>query len=162
MPGDGLDADGPMPVVSQAREEWSRRRMSATRLTGIALGVLCVLIAGCEAAMTDPAVLMTGTYVLDSVDGRGPANGILILTRQGYAERRVRFRDADGELTREFLARGTAEFQPDSTIALILKEIDPASEEPWTPAARLIAGGVQIRYYDFIDASPIVEIWRRQ
>jgi hypothetical protein len=74
----------------------------------------------------------------------------------------VRFSEPDGEMSREFLARGSAELRSDSTIYLNLREMDPASDIPWEPEARLVAGGVQIRYYDLLDGSEIVEIYRRQ
>jgi hypothetical protein len=68
----------------------------------------------------------------------------------------------DGSLSREYLARGTAGFQPDSTISLVLREIDPASEIPWTPDARPTPGGVRISYYDLAGESLVTEIYRRQ
>jgi hypothetical protein len=64
-------------------------------------------------------------------------------------------------LSRENLARGTAEFQTDGTVSLTLREIDPPSEIPWTPEARLIPNGVQIMYFD-LDGLAVVEMYRRQ
>lgn len=129
----------------------------------IALGVVCVLGIACgDLAINDPAAIITGMYSLDTATGTGPAWGTLVLTRQGYAERRVRFREADGTLSREYLARGSVELLPDSTVALELMAIDPATNLPWTPDARLTTQGVQITYPDAIDGSPIVETYRRQ
>jgi hypothetical protein len=149
-----------MLVVGRAR--WcASANMSSTRATGIAFGVVCAPIWGCS-GVTDLSLAINGTYSLASVTGRGPATGTLVLTRQGYAERRVRFRELGGALSREYLARGTAEFQSDSTILLTLREMDPASPIPWTPDARFTGKGVQIVYYDVVDGSEIVETYRRQ
>ena len=126
-----------------------------------ALVMIGASLLGCF-AMTDPALAINGEYRLERVIGRGPAAGTLILTRQGYAERRVWFAGSDGAMSREYLARGSAELRSDSTIYLNLREMDPSSDIPWEPDARLVADGVQIRYYDVLDGSEIVEIYRRR
>lgn len=130
-------------------------------LKEFALAVMGATLLGCF-AVTDPALAINGEYRLERVSGRGPAAGTLILTRQGYAERRVWFAGSDGAMSKEYLARGSAELRPDSMIYLNLRHMDPASEIPWEPDARLIADGVQIRYYDVLDGSEIVEIYRRR
>jgi hypothetical protein len=136
------------------------RRMCSSRLAAIAFATISAIVAGCTAALSDP-LGVSGTYSLVEVTGLGPATGTLVLTRQGYAERRVRFRKPDSTLSRENLARGTAEFQTDGTVSLTLREIDPPSEIPWTPDARLIPNGVQIMYFD-LDGLAVVEMYRRQ
>ena len=135
--------------------------MSVRKTTRIALAVLGATLWGCSDA-TAPAADIDGIYVLESVSGRGPAFGTLILTRQGYAERRVRFRESNGGLSKEYLARGSAELQSDYTIALELREIGVASDFMWTPAARLVDGTVEIRHPDPADGPEIVERYRKK
>ena len=120
-----------------------------------------VVIAGC-ATPTDPGVAIDGTYVLESASGRGPISGTLILTRQGYAERRVRFRQPNGALSKEYLARGSVTVNPDNTIAMELREMDITSDLPWSPDARLIEGGIEISHPDGGDGPAIVETYRRK
>ena len=129
----------------------------------VALGALCATLLAC-ADMTAPASAsdVDGTYILESASGRGPVSGTLILTRQGYAERRVRFRDANGGLSKEYLARGTVTVRADKTIDLELREMDGTRSEPWKPATRLVDGKVEIRHPDPADGADIVEAYRRQ
>jgi hypothetical protein len=127
----------------------------------IMLGVAGALACGCSIATpTDPGAAITGIYSLEGVTGFGPASGTFVLTRQGYAERRVRYRLSDSTMTREFLARGSAEYRADSTIALTLREIDPASDLPWEPDAKLTPEGIEISYL-MLDGSTTVERYRR-
>jgi hypothetical protein len=135
--------------------------MTPARVTRVALGMACAFLCGCAVALTDPTSSVSGIYSLEPVTGSGPAEGTLVLTRHGYAERRVRFRELDSTLSREYLARGTAEFRSDGVVILTLKAIDPASDVPWTPSARLTADVVQIAY-DLLDGSTMVETYRRQ
>jgi len=135
--------------------------MSVSRLARLALAFGCVTLAGCS-AVTDPGAAMNGVYALASATGNGPVSGTLVLTSKGYAERRVRFREPDGSTSDEYLARGSAVLLPDSTIELELREMSILKSEPWTPEAKLIAGGVQVSYLDAVDGSPIVETYRRE
>ena len=135
--------------------------MSFARVVRTAAGIAAVVIAGC-ATPTDPGVAIDGTYVLESASGRGPITGTLILTRQGYAERRVRFRQPNGGLSKEYLARGRVTVKPDDTIELELREMDLTSDLPWTPSTRLIDGGIEISHPDGGDGPEIVETYRRK
>jgi hypothetical protein len=135
--------------------------MSFAKVVRTAAGFAAVVIAGC-ATPTDPGVAIDGTYVLESASGRGPISGTLILTRQGYAERRVRFRQPSGALSKEYLARGRVTVKPDNTIELELREMDITSDLPWTPSARLIEGGIEISHPDAGDGQDIVETYRRR
>lgn len=135
--------------------------MSFHRTARLALGIAGATLWGC-ATPTGPTSELDGTYVLESATGRGPASGSLILTRQGYAERRVRFREANGGLSKEYLARGSVTVRPDSTIELELREMDTISNLPWKPATRLIQGGVEIRHTDAADGPDIIEKYRRK
>src|SRR3954463_1147007 len=50
--------------------------------------------------------LAAGTYVLETVTGRGPANGIFVLNSSGQAERRVRY-TTPSIADNEYVAIGT-------------------------------------------------------
>ena len=132
--------------------------MSLTKLACIALGATLI---SCSAA-TDPATAMNGVYELESSTGNGPVSGRLVLTSKGYAERRVRYREPDGDLSEEYLTRGSAQFMPDSSIVLELREMNLTEGEPWTPDAKLVPGGVELSYADAFDGSLIVERYARQ
>jgi hypothetical protein len=120
------------------------------------------MLVGCS-DMTRPEASIDGRYVLETVSGHGPASGSLILTRAGYAERRVRFREPSGILSREYLALGTAELRPDNSIDLQLRELDVRSEDMWAPSSRLVENGtVELRHPDPMGAADIVEIYRRR
>ena len=151
-----------MPVVGSAPGIWPYGKMSFARVVRTAAGIAAAAMMGC-ATPTDPtAADVDGTYVLESASGRGPASGMLILTRQGYAERRVRFREANGGLSKEYLARGSVTVNADNTIALELREMDLMADQPWTPDARLIEGGIEITHPDPGDGPQIVERYRRK
>jgi hypothetical protein len=135
--------------------------MSFAKMVRAAAGIAAVVMAGC-ATPTDPGASIDGTYVLESVSGRGPGSGSLILTHQGYAERRVRFRQANGGLSKEYIAHGTVAVRGDNTLELELREMDMASDLLWTPGARVIDRGVEIRYPDPGDGADIIETYRRK
>jgi hypothetical protein len=127
----------------------------------MALCVIGTALCACSAP-TAPTSDIDGTYLLERASGAGPVSGFLILTRQGYAERRVRFRLAGGSLSKEYLARGTVTVRPDHTIDLELREMDLTATEMWKPEARLIEGGLEITHPPSEDGPGIVEIYRRK
>ena len=107
---------------------------------------------------------MGGSYSLETVDGPTLVQGVgtLVLTRQGYAERRVRYRNPDGSLSMEYLSRGEAELHSDSTISVEFRDLAPRTEHPWHPEVRLTRTGVELVRYGAYDGTRIVETYRRQ
>jgi hypothetical protein len=107
---------------------------------------------------------LDGVFTLERVDG--PANvqgvGSVVFTRQGYAERRIRYREADSSLSREWLSRGQAERRQDGTIAVEFVDIDPRGVNPWHPEVRLTRDGIELVRYGAADYTRIVETYRRQ
>jgi hypothetical protein len=137
--------------------------MRFTIAARLALGLTGATLIACTTATAPGGPTIDGTYVLQSVSGRGPASGTLRLTTSGYAERRVRFTEADGSLSREYLDRGTVVARADSTLELELKAMDIMASEPWHPESRLIdAATVELRHPDPDDGSDIVETYRRR
>ena len=134
---------------------WSTSRVISTAL---------ICSAACTGAIVDPQMNMSGSYSLEIVDGPVSEQGVgtLVLTRQGYAERRVRYRNANGTLTMEYLSTGEAEMHPDSTIYVEFRDLTPRGERPWHPEVRLTQTGVELVRYGAYDGTRIVETYRRQ
>jgi hypothetical protein len=107
---------------------------------------------------------MNGVYSLERVDGPALVQGVgtVIFTRQGYAERRIRYWNPDGSLSMEYLSRGEAEMRPDSTIAVAFRDLAPVAELPWHPEIRLTRTGLELVRYGAYDGTRIVETYRRQ
>jgi hypothetical protein len=135
--------------------------MSFARAARVAAAVIVGALAGCT-SVTAPADSVSGTYVLASASGPGPVSGILILTRQGYAERRVRFREPNGALSKEYLARGTITVNADNTVELELREMGVMASDPWRPQTRLDGATIEIRHSDAGEGATIVEVYRRK
>ena len=104
-------------------------------------------------------VLTQGTYVLESVSGRGPASGTMHLSLYGAAERRVRYARPDG-LSEEYVARGTFRLGRGGAVTFQLRE----GESPyvWRPRATLSGEVLRLRHPDPADGPDIVESYRRQ
>jgi hypothetical protein len=135
--------------------------MSRNATARLALGLACATMWGCS-SVTDPGTSLNGTYVLESASAGGPVAGTLILTRQGYAERRVRFREPGGGLSKEYLTRGTATLDDDGTIRLVLREMSTMETLPWTPNARVIDDGIEILDRDAAEGLDLIETYRRR
>jgi hypothetical protein len=134
--------------------------VSASKL--LAIGFSCLLMVACQ-PVTDPSVAMTGIYTLERVDGPADVQGVgtLVFTRQGYAERRIRYREADSTLSKEWLARGDATLNTDGTIEVAFLDIDPQGTRQWHPEVRLTSTGIELIRYSVSDLR-IVETYRRQ
>ena len=105
-------------------------------------------------------VLTQGTYVLESVSGRGPASGTMLLSLYGTAERRVRYAGSTGGLSAEYVARGTFRLTGGGAVALQLREGE--SPHVWRPRATLSGDVLRLRHPDPADGPDIVESYRRQ
>jgi hypothetical protein len=129
----------------------------------LAIAVLCSAAFACT-PMTEPSIALSGVYTLERVDGPALVHGVgtVVFTRQGYAERRVRYWNPDSTLSKEYLSRGEAELRSDSTIDVTFRDIDPAAALPWHPETRLTPTGVELVRYGAGDGTRIVETYRRQ
>jgi hypothetical protein len=131
---------------------------------------LCSLPALCLAALLAcdhderagfaPRLALAGTYALESVSGRGPVSGTLVLFATGQAERRVRYRLPDGGLSPEYVARGSFELQAGGVLDLALREDDGRSPYVWRPRATLTGDVVELRHPDPADGPDIVDSYR--
>lgn len=104
----------------------------------------------------------SGTWVLESVTGRGPAAGTVLLTPTGEVVRRVRYAQAAGVLSPEWIARGTFSIDRAGVLDLRLREDGGRSMYVWRPNATLAHSVLRIRYPDPADGPDIVESYRRQ
>jgi hypothetical protein len=107
-------------------------------------------------------ILAQGTYVLESVSGRGPASGTMLLSLSGAAERRVRYAPSSGGLSAEYVARGTFRLTGGGDVTLELRENDGQSPYVWRPRATLSGDVLRLRHPDPADGPDIVESYRRQ
>lgn len=131
------------------------------RLRSVALALVFVTASACHSDSTGPGyAFAAGTYVLTSVNGRGPDSGSLTLSAAGQAERRVRYAQGSGT-SPEYVARGSYQVGTDGIIDLRLREDDGRSEYEWRPMARLTGRAVELRHPDPADGPDIVERYER-
>lgn len=127
--------------------------MTPTRL--LASLALAVAVACDDATAPLNPSQAAGTYVLESVSGRGPVSGSFILNSDGTAERRVRY---VGQ-TAEDVHVGSFEIvTPD--IVFSLHPLPPAAYV-WTLHGEWSGARFSIRYPDPADGPDIVETFRR-
>jgi hypothetical protein len=133
------------------------------RLSFGALTISALMLSACEAGIPGPpAESVAGTYVMTAVSGRGPATGSMTLSAAGEAERRVRYRQRGGDLSSEYVARGTFQVRADGTVDLRLRENDGQSPHEWRPLARRHDATLSLRHPDPGDGPDIVETYERQ
>lgn len=96
-----------------------------------------------------------GTYLLESVSGRGPVSGSFILKPDGTAERRVRYAGTP----EEDVYVGSFEItSPDIVFSL---HPQPPAAYVWTLHGEWSGERFSIRYPDPADGPDIVETFRR-
>ncbi len=128
------------------------------------LAILALVLSACErvVAAGPPPSEVAGTYVMTTVSGRGPVTGSLSLSPFGDVVRRVRYRQRGGELSPEYIARGSFQVRADGTVDLRLREDDGRSPYEWRPLARLNEGVFVLRHPDPADGPDIIETYERQ
>jgi hypothetical protein len=131
---------------------------------GGVLAVLPVVLLACERGVDagPPASEVAGIYAMTTVTGRGPEVGTLTLFPTGDATRRVRYRESNGVLSADHVARGTFLVRADGTVDLRLREDDGRAPHEWRPLARLNDGVFVLRHPDPADGPDIVETYERQ
>ena len=128
------------------------------------LAILALVLSACERVVPagPPPSEVAGTYVMTTVNGRGPVTGSLSLSPFGDAVRRVHYRQSSGELSPEYIARGRFQVRADGTVDLRLREDDGRSPHEWRPLARLNDGVFTLRHRDPADGPDIVETYQRE
>ena len=119
------------------------------------LSLLAALACADATAPTNPAEA-AGTYVLESVSGRGPASGFVVLSADGSAERRVRY----ANVANEDAYVGSFEITgPD--IVLTLHPAGVPASYVWELRGRWNGARFSIHYPDPADGPDIVETFKR-
>jgi hypothetical protein len=137
--------------------------MPFTRRSFVLLATILVTLSACHSDSTGPRpALLAGTYVLKLVSGRGPVTGTVTLSVAGEAERRVRYQQSGGDLSPEYVARGSFQPRADGTIDLQLREDGGRAPFVWRPLAQLDGDVLRMRYPDPADGPDIVEMYERQ
>ncbi|HKW09116.1 MAG TPA: hypothetical protein VJO33_01985 [Gemmatimonadaceae bacterium] len=103
-----------------------------------------------------------GTYTLESVHGRGAASGIMVLSPTGDVARRVRYAQAGGTQSQEYVDVGTFRLTAGGVVELQLREDGGRSSNVWQPRATLTGSVLALQYPDPADGPDIVESYRRQ
>jgi hypothetical protein len=106
-----------------------------------------------------PDQSIRGNYVLDSVTGRGPATGSLSFVVTGQVIRKVRYTQADGSLSAEYVAIGTFSNSGTNAIEFNLRENGGSSPYVWTVSGMMDQGMLSLRYPDPADGW-IIERYR--
>lgn len=118
-------------------------------------------VVACRDSIAPDQSVAVGSYALESVSGRGPATGSMVLVPGGQAERRVRYRQPDGTLSSEYVAIGTFRVTDTQSVELGLREDGGSSQYVWRVTATLDDGILNLGYPDPADGW-IVETYRRQ
>src|SRR4051812_16389877 len=91
---------------------------------------------------------LAGSYLLESVNGRGPSTGVILFLPGGSVMRSVRYTQADGSLSNEYVATGTYRVTPPSSIELDLHENGGESPYVWKVSGILAGGPLRLGYPD--------------
>ena len=120
----------------------------------LAAAVLAVS-TGCDGESTTQPAGAAGTYVLESVTGRGPVEGTFLLGTDGRAQRQVRYA---GSSSLSVMV-GSWRIEADE-IAFGL-QANPVNAYMWPVRGEWRGTGFTIRYPDPADGPDIVETYRR-
>jgi hypothetical protein len=120
----------------------------------VAAAVLAIS-TGCDGESTTRPDAVAGTYVLESVSGRGPAEGTFLLGSDGWAQRQVRYAGNPNL----YVMVGTWQIAA-GEIAFGLQE-NPVQAYMWPVRGEWRGTGFTIRYPDPADGPDIVETYRR-
>jgi hypothetical protein len=130
--------------------------MSRLAVLIVLMGTVSACQDGTGTSGLPNATILPGTYVLESVQGRGPNSGTFEVTRGGAAERRVRYSTAI-----EYVAIGSYMIVGDS-IVFALRENGGQSEYVWRPRGAVTGARFTLRHPDPADGPDIVETYRRR
>ena len=129
-------------------------RLHSVRQLLIAAAVLAVGTS-CDGKRTTQPGGAAGTYVLESVSGRGPAEGTFILGADGWAQRLVRY---PGNSSLSVMV-GSWRIES-GEISFGLQE-NPINAYMWPVRGEWRGTGFTIRYPDPADGPDIIETYRR-
>jgi hypothetical protein len=132
--------------------------ISAMRLRAVSqllLAAVLLLTTACGDEDTTLPAGAAGTYLLESVSGRGPVEGTFILGADGWAQRQVRY---SGNSSLSVMV-GSWRIEA-GEIAFGL-QTNPTNAYMWPVRGEWRGSGFTIRYPDPADGPDIVETYRR-
>jgi len=100
-----------------------------------------------------------GTYVLESVSGRGPATGTITLESNGSVYRQAHFTSQGSPFDQRLI--GTFRIDGDS-IAFMLRPSESPSEFVWPVTGQWLGTEFTLQYPDPADGPDVVERYRKQ
>ena len=121
--------------------------------------ILAVAFAACSNDPTVPPAQAAGTYVLQSVTGRGPSSGTFILTADGHAERQAHFTSQGSPFDQHLIGSFRIEKE---FIAFNLTPSDQPGDVFWPVTGQWLGSEFTITYADPADGPAIVERYRKQ
>jgi hypothetical protein len=133
--------------------------MSVLRSTRVLASL--VVLAACSGSVEPGPSTPVGSYILESVVGRGPSNGEMVLSHSGNVSRSVRYTQPNGTLSTAYVAIGTYTATDSETLHLGLRENGGKSQYVWNVTATYKDGVLSLGYPDPGDGW-IVENYRRQ
>jgi hypothetical protein len=117
--------------------------MHLVRWSVLALGFVAT---SCRNDLQPDQPRLNGTYILDSVTGNGPATGSFSFMVSGQVVRKVRYRNGDGSLSKEYVAVGTHRGQT-SAIDFSLRDDSGNSPYAWTAFGSMEPGPLLLLRY---------------
>lgn len=121
--------------------------------------VLAVALTACRDEPTVSPTQAAGTYVLESVSGRGPSTGTITLSSNGRADRQAHFTSQGSPFDQHFV--GSFRIEEDS-IAFMLRPSDSSSDFVWPVTGQWLGTEFTLQYPDPADGPAVVERYRRQ
>ena len=110
---------------------------------------------GCDGKSTTQPDAAAGTYVLESVSGRGPAEGTFVLGADGAAQRYVRYAGSSS------LSVMVGSWRIEAGEIVFGLQANPINAYMWPVRGEWRGTGFTIRYPDPADGPDIVETYRR-
>lgn len=121
--------------------------------------VLSVALTACADEPTVSPARAAGTFVLESVSGRGPSTGTITLTSDGRADRQAHFTSQGSPFDQHLV--GSFRIDGDS-IAFMLRPSESPSDFVWPVIGQWLGTEFTLQYPDPADGPAIVERYRRQ
>jgi hypothetical protein len=140
--------------------------MASSLFTGGLMNLLrrlsVIALVGFLASCQNPAgpTQLSGSYHLESVNGRGPATGVILFLPGGSVMRSVRYAQGDGSLSNAYVASGSYSVTGVSNIELDLRDSGGKSSYVWKVSGLLADGLISLGYPDPADGW-ITESYRR-
>lgn len=124
---------------------------------------LCIIatVVACRNDVQPEQLRIPANYTLESVDGRGPAEGSLSFLATGQVIRRVRYTQPDGTLSPDYVAVGTFRGAGTNAIEFNMRENGGTSSYVWTVYGSIEGTLMVLRYPDPADGW-ITERYRQE